>query len=99
MRPPRPISSGFSVVKRYKLKMILIVAVSWTITDSVFYVFRLAEQPIPSKYSLFQKHTTESILLREANVFFLSMIMAYLLIFFMKNFFRKIFLYTLPMPR
>jgi adenylate cyclase len=85
----RPISSGFSVIKRYKLRMILIVAVSWTVIDSLFYIFRLTEQPIPSKYSLFQKHTTETILLREVNVFFLSMLMAYVLIFFMKNFFRK----------
>jgi len=69
--------------------MILIVAVSWTIIDSLFYIFRLTEQPVPSKYSLFQKHTTQTILLRETNVFFLSMIMAYVLIFFMKNFFRK----------
>jgi adenylate cyclase len=89
MRPMRPISSGFSVIKRYKLRMILIVAVSWTVIDSLFYIFRLTEQPIPSKYSLFQKHTTETILLREVNVFFLSMFMAYVLIFFMKNFFRK----------
>jgi adenylate cyclase len=69
--------------------MILIVAVSWTVIDSLFYIFRLTEQPIPSKYSLFQKHTVQTILLREANVFFLSMVMAYVLIFFMKNFFRK----------
>lgn len=89
MKPLRPISSGFSVIKRYKLRMIFIVAVSWTIIDSLFYLFRLTEQPVPSKYSLFQKHTTETILLREANVFFLSMVMAYFLIFFMKNYFRR----------
>ncbi|HET9825112.1 MAG TPA: adenylate/guanylate cyclase domain-containing protein [Chitinophagaceae bacterium] len=89
MRPIRPISTGFSVIKRYKLRMILIVAVSWTAIDSLFYIFRLTEQPLPSKYSLFQKHSTQTILLREANVFFLSMVMAYFLIFFMKNFFRK----------
>lgn len=69
--------------------MILIVAVSWTLIDSMFYIFRLTEQPLPSKYALFQKHTTQTILLREANVFFLSMLMAYFLIFFMKNFFRR----------
>jgi adenylate cyclase len=89
MKPIRPVSKGFSVIKRYKLRMILIVAVSWTIIDSLFYIFRLTEQPLPSKYALFQKHTTQAILLREANVFFLSMIMAYFLVFFMKNFFRK----------
>jgi adenylate cyclase len=90
MKPLRPISRGFSVIKRYKLRMILIVAISWTIIDSLFYILRLTEQPTPSKYSLFQKHTTETVLLRELNVFFLSMLMAYFLIFFMRNSFRKI---------
>ena len=69
--------------------MILIVAASWTLIDSLFYIFRLTEEPAPTKYSLFQKHTTETILLRELNVFFLSMLMAYFLVFFMKNFFRR----------
>lgn len=67
--------------------MILVVAASWAVIDSLFYILRLTEQP--SKYSLFQKHTTQTILLRELNVFFLSMLTAYLLVFFMKNFFRN----------
>jgi len=69
--------------------MILIVAASWTIIDLLFYIFRLTEQLTPSKYSLFQKHTVQTILLRELNVFFLAMLSAYFLVFFMKNFFRK----------
>jgi adenylate cyclase len=69
--------------------MILIVAVSWAAIDSLFYILRLTEQLVPSKYSLFQKHTAQTILLREINVFFLAMVLAYFLIFFMKNFFRK----------
>src|SRR5215467_366533 len=89
MRPDRPIATGFSVIKRYKLRMIFIVAASWTLIDSLFYLFRLTEEPAPTKYSLFQRHTTETVLLRELNVFFLSMLMAYFLVFFMKNFFRK----------
>src|SRR6478672_5008807 len=89
MKPIRPISTSFSVIKRYKLRMILIVAASWTIIDSLFYLLRLTEQPIPSKYSLFQKHNTQTILLRELNVFFLAMLSAYFLVFFMKNFFRS----------
>ncbi len=69
--------------------MILIVAVSWTIIDSLFYTFRLTEESAPSKYALFQEHTIKTILLREVNVLFLSMLMAYFLVFFMKNFFRR----------
>jgi adenylate cyclase len=89
MKPIRPISTGFSVIKRYKLRMILIVATSWTIIDTLFYILRWTEQLTPSKYSLFQKHTAQTILLREANVFFLAMLSAYFLVYFMKNFFRK----------
>jgi len=89
MRPDRPILSGFSVVNRYKFNIILIVAVSWTLIDSLFYILHLTDQPIPTKYSLFQKHTTQTILLRELNVLFLSMLMAYFLVFFRRNFFRK----------
>jgi adenylate cyclase len=89
MKPIRPISTGFSVIKRYKLRMILIVAASWTVIDSLFYLFRLTEQSVPSKYSLFQEHTIQTILLRELNVFFLAMLSAYFLVFFMKDFFRK----------
>jgi adenylate cyclase len=88
MKPIRPISTGFSVINRYKLRMILIVAASWTVIDSLFYILRLTEQTTPSKYSLFQKHNTQTILLRELNVFFLAMLSAYFLVFFMKNFFR-----------
>ena len=68
--------------------MILIVAVCWTLIDSLFYILRLTEEPSPSKYSLFQTRTTQTILLRELNVFFLSLLMAYFLVFFMKNYFR-----------
>src|ERR1700745_4206382 len=88
MKPIRPISRSFSVIKRYKLTMILVVGASWTIIDSLFYILRLTEAA-PSKYSLFQEHTVQTILLRELNVFFLSMLMAYFLVFFMKNFFRR----------
>ena len=69
--------------------MILIVAVSWTLIDSLFYILRLEQEPSPSKYSLFQTRTTQTILLRELNVFFLSILMAYFLVFFMKNYFRR----------
>ena len=89
MKPIRPISTTFSVIKRYKFRMILIVATSWTVIDSLFFLFRLTEQPMPSKYSLFQRHTVQTILLREVNVFFLAMLSAYFLVFFMKNFFRR----------
>ncbi|HEY0432444.1 MAG TPA: adenylate/guanylate cyclase domain-containing protein [Chitinophagaceae bacterium] len=73
--------------------MILIVAAAWTIIDSLFYMLRLTGQPEPNRYALFQKYTTQTILLRELNVFFLAIIMAYLLLFAMRDVFRKVSLW------
>jgi len=87
----RPISAGFSVIKRYRARMTLYIAVAWTFVDSVFYLFRLTyRQP---EYALFQEKTVTTIILREANVFFLSMVMAYFLIFLLRDFFGNISLW------
>jgi adenylate cyclase len=84
-----PISAGFSVVKRYRFRMTLYVASAWTFVDSIFYLFRLTYRP-PSEYALFPEKTVTTILLREANVFFLSMVMAYFLIFLLRDFFGNL---------
>jgi adenylate cyclase len=85
----RPISAGFSVVKRYRVRMTLYVALAWTFVDSLFYLFRLTYRPTP-EYTLFPEKTVTTILLREANVFFLSMVMAYFLIFLLRDFFGNL---------
>ncbi len=91
MKPERPIWKGFSVINRYRLSMALFVALAWTIIDSLFYILRLSNNNFsPSKYSIFEKHTALTIILREINVFFLSMLMAYVLIFLLKDLFRNI---------
>jgi adenylate cyclase len=56
-------------------------------------MLRLTGQPEPNRYALFQKYTTQTILLRELNVFFLAIIMAYLLLFAMRDVFRKVSLW------
>jgi hypothetical protein len=89
VKPLRPIASSFSVIKRYRFRVTLFIAIAWTVIDSLFYLFHLAYHE-PSRYALFQERTAQEILLRELNVFFLSMFMAYLLIFLLRNFFREL---------
>jgi adenylate cyclase len=92
VRPIRPIASGFSVIKRYRLRMTFFIAIAWTLIDSLFYSFHITYHGT-SQYVLFPQKTVWTILLREANVFFLSMVMAYLLIFLLKDYFRNISLW------
>ncbi len=94
MIPPRPISSGFSVIRRYRVKMILYIAIAWTLIDAIFYIIRLSAELTPGKYSLFQHRTTQVIMLREANVFFISLIMGWLLVYLLKEFLRNSSLWT-----
>jgi adenylate cyclase len=68
--------------------MILSIAVSWTIIDMFFFIFRILTS-IPSKTSLLPNKTIVTILLREVNVFFISLCMGYALVFLLKNLLRN----------
>jgi len=93
MKFPRLIGGGFSVIKRYRLNMILSIAVSWTVIDMFFFVFRILTSA-PGKTELFPKKTIITILLREVNVFFISLCMGYALVFLLKNLFRNSSVFT-----
>ena len=88
MKITKYIGSGFSVIKRYRIRMILAIAVSWTVIDMLFFIFRILTAP-PSKTALFPNKTIVTILLREVNVFFISLLMGYALVFLLKNLFRN----------
>jgi len=88
MRFPRSIGGGFSVIRQYRIKMILSIAVSWTVIDMFFFIFRILTAT-PSKTALFPNKTIATILLREINVFFISLCMGYALVFLLKNLLRN----------
>ena len=69
--------------------MTLYIAGVWTLIESIFYLFGLTYRT-PSEYSLLPGKTVTTVLLREANVFFLSMVMAYFLIFLLRDFFGNL---------
>ncbi|HEV8284824.1 MAG TPA: adenylate/guanylate cyclase domain-containing protein [Chitinophagaceae bacterium] len=93
MRFPRSIGGGFSVIRQYRIKMILSIAVSWTVIDMFFFIFRILTSG-PSKSALFPNKTIVTILLREVNVFFISLCMGYALVFLLKNMLRNSSVFT-----
>ena len=93
MKFPRSIGGGFSVIRHYRLKMIFSIAISWTIIDLCFFIFRILTGA-PSKTAVFPKRTILTILLREVNVFFISLCMGYALVFLLKKTLRNSSVFT-----
>src|SRR6185295_20354706 len=88
MKFPRSIGGGFSVIRQYRIKMIFSIAISWTIIDLCFFIFRILTGA-PSKTALFPNRTILTILLREVNVFFISLCIGYALVFLLRNVLRN----------
>lgn len=88
MKFPRYIGGGFSVIRQYRIRMIFSIAISWTIIDMFFFLFRILTSS-SSKTALFPRKTILTLLLRELNVFFISMCMGYALVFLLKNVMRN----------
>jgi adenylate cyclase len=93
MKFPRSIGGGFSLIRQYRIRMIFSIAVSWTIIDMLFFIFRVLISG-PHKTTLFPNKTIVTILLREVNVFFISLCMGYALVFLLKNLLRNSSVFT-----
>ena len=79
-----------SVLKKRAFKLILIIAVSWTIIDFIIFIIRFATDTYTPKYENTNAGSIKTILLRELNVFIFSLIIGYFLISVLRNFLRYI---------
>lgn len=77
-----------SAVKKNELRLILIIAISWTIIDLLIFVFRIATETYTPKYESTNAGSFKAILLRELNVFIFSLIIGYFLVSVFRNFLR-----------
>lgn len=81
-----------SAVKKNEVKLILVIAISWTIIDFLIFIIRFATETYTPKYESTNAGAAKTILLRELNVFIFSLIIGYFLISVLRNFLR----YTSP---
>jgi adenylate cyclase len=75
-----------SAVKKQELKLVLVIAISWTMVDFVLFFLRYATGVFPLKYTSSDPTNVKTILLRELNVFVLSLIIGYFLVTLLRNF-------------
>jgi adenylate cyclase len=75
-----------SAVKKNEVKLIFIIAVSWTLIDLIIFIIQLATNTYTPKYESTSAGAAKTILLRELNVLIFSLIIGYFLISVLKNF-------------
>lgn len=79
-----------SAVKKHDVRLIVVIAVSWTIVDFILFLIRLTTDTFTPKYASTHTGAAKTILLRELNVFIISLIMGYFLVSVFRNFLRHI---------
>jgi adenylate cyclase len=68
-----------SVVKKYELKTVLVIALSWTFVDFALFMIRKYSDVLPEKYYDPTYNSTRAIFLRELDVLLVSLIIGFLL--------------------
>lgn len=86
MNPDHIILPRRSAVKKRELKLILTIAIAWTVIDFLIFIVRFSTNTYTSKYETTDTGALKTILLRELNVFIFSLIIGYFLIAILKNF-------------
>jgi adenylate cyclase len=72
-------------MNRFRFKLILLIAATWTVVDTAYILLRFRLLDIPSKYYFFEYNEWHAILLRAIIIFFMSGVMGYVLVFNFKR--------------
>jgi adenylate cyclase len=75
--------------KKLNRQFILVIAVSWTAVDFLFFLWRKASGLLSEKYYNPEVNYTKELLLREVNVFIISLLIGYILVTVLKNYLRN----------
>jgi adenylate cyclase len=84
----RKIRYGFSFIQRYQYRWILIIAISWTLINYIYWAyFSHSSEP---GHGVYYTYSTEAAALRVTIVFMMSCLMGYLLMFGLRRAFRNL---------
>jgi adenylate cyclase len=77
----KTILSGPPVLKRYRYKLLMAIAIAWTLIDSVYMTIKFHVLRGEADYGFFEYRQVNTLILREILVFVTSCMIGYLLIF------------------
>ena len=85
MKLIKSIAGKLSTVNKYRSKLILVIAVIWTVLDTLYTVVRFNFLDIQTRYYFFEYQEFNPILLREVIIFLMSGSIGYVLVFRFKR--------------
>ena len=77
------------MVRRRELKVVLVIALCWTLTDFLLFLARKYSNVLPVKYYDPTANTNEAVLLREVNVLLVSLVLGFILVSVLRKFLRN----------
>lgn len=78
------------VINKYRIKLVLMIAIFWTVIDTGVYLFKFYRDRIDLASHPFDMHSTTVLILRLVLIFFICLAMAYLLIYQLKHLVRNL---------
>ncbi|MBC7830052.1 MAG: adenylate/guanylate cyclase domain-containing protein [Chitinophagaceae bacterium] len=85
MKLSKSIAGKLSAINKYRYKLILVIAVIWTILDTLYTIIRFNFLDIQTRYYFFEYQDFQPILLREIIILLMSAIIGYVLVFNFKR--------------
>lgn len=85
MKLVKSIAGRFSAINKYRSKLILVIAVTWTVIDTLYTIVRFNLLDIQTRYYFFEYQDFQPILLREIIIFFFSAAIGYVLVYNFKR--------------
>lgn len=89
IKATKSILSRVSPIKRHERKIILFIALSWTLVDLLFFFWRKFLGILPDKYYNPETNILKELLVREVSVFIISLLIGYFLISVLRNYLRN----------
>lgn len=84
----KSVFNSITPLKKSQRKTMLIIAISWTVADLCFFLWRKAMGVLPEKYYNPETNLLKEILVREMGVFLISLLAGYVLIVVLKDYLR-----------
>ena len=85
MKFAKSIAGKFSVLYKFRFKLVLLIAVVWTIIDTLYILIRFKWLHISSRYYFFEYREPWAVGIREIVVLFMSFFIGYVLVFNFKR--------------
>ena len=85
MKILKSVAGKLSAVAKYRSKLIIVIAVIWTVLDTLYTLIRFKLLDIQTRYYFFEYQEAKPIILREIIIFMMSSVIGYVLVYNFKR--------------